>query len=113
MESQKPIYDLVSKYPDDCMYGGEENISLKLLDFGFKLRTNANIMHKKLLFDIMGLKRYVLSNSLVNSYQLYPNPKFYSFVYYHCVYPFNALRAGYFNLFLEFTLRHGTGYEIS
>ncbi|BAO56733.1 glycosyltransferase family 2 protein [Nonlabens marinus] len=104
---RKSIYDLVSKYPDDYMYGGEETfLSLKLLDFGFKIMKSNQVIlwHKKSEFarhnGIETIRKW--SNSLVNAYQLYPSLKFLQFfVYYHCVYPFYALRAGYFKLFFK------------
>lgn len=103
---RKFIYDNISMYPDDYMYGGEETfLALKVLDAGYSIvRCNQVVLwHKKSEHarDIRKESLQAWGNKLVNSFQLYPFLPFLSFfLYFWVVYPYYAFREGFFRSFI-------------
>jgi GT2 family glycosyltransferase len=103
----KKIYDSISKYPDDYMYGGEETyLSLKVLDKGYQIIHCDQVIlwHKKSTFARDTKKESLTSwrNKLTNIYRLYPLLIAVPFILrFSLVYQYYALRDGYYADFIR------------
>lgn len=109
---KKTIYTDIDKYPDDYMYGGEESyLSLRVIDAGLSVIQCKQVIlwHKKsnLARNIEKESLQSWGNKLANTFQLYPIEYFLIFLlYFWIVYPFYAIRNGFFKNFVLSSLKN-------
>ena len=104
---RKKIYNEIGFYPDDYIYGGEETyLSLKLIDYGYKIIKNNRVIlwHKKSIYarnhNLELLRKW--QNVLKNAYQLFPIEFFIPyFLYYLFIYPYYAYKYNILKIFIK------------
>ncbi|MGE4578572.1 MAG: glycosyltransferase family 2 protein [Desulfuromonadales bacterium] len=104
---RKSIFYEIGKFPDDYMYGGEENyLSLRVLDAGYSIIKCEQVLlwHKKST-QARNIEKESLQawgNTLSTAFQLYPFNYFLLYFFYFSVkYPLYAINHGFLSGFLK------------
>lgn len=104
---RKEIYEEISYYPDDYMYGGEETfLSLKVLNANLKILKSEDVIlwHKRSPIA-RNINKDTVSqwrNTFMNAYQLFPFEYFIVFsIYYLTVYPYYSIKHKVLGEFLK------------